>query len=266
MLNIIALLITFTVFSCQQQEVEELVSNAKDNQQSYSEDQFYGDSESFDLNNHRWSTSDLPLAIYSSDTFSAESLNEIKRAMGMWNTAAGNEIFQASGRTKNKEYQSTETYKDKEIGIYLHQYEHEYFKNNTLAVTNIFALQTRLSDGRELYKMAHADILLNGFNNRFSTTAERGAYDLRTVIIHELGHLAGIINHSETRDSVMYPTINLEDEYVELYPKDFETIKSMYSDLQRSQQSSFSTVVEENMVIIIVELKTNGKHVVKMIK
>lgn len=53
-----------------------------------------------------------------------------------------------------------------------------------------------------------ADMLINDWNFKFSTTGAAGVADLQATLTHELGHVLGL-GHSEVADSSMYYTENI---------------------------------------------------------
>lgn len=55
--------------------------------------------------------------------------------------------------------------------------------------------------------IADADILFNGKNHSFTTSAEPGSFDVQDVVTHELGHLLGL-DHSGWAGATMYPYVD----------------------------------------------------------
>ena len=70
--------------------------------------------------------------------------------------------------------------------------------SDTLGVTSHFYGNT----GGSPYELNEVDIALNA-NKPWSTTGDTNAYDVKSVVLHEVGHLLGL-DHSSDTDAVMY--------------------------------------------------------------
>jgi predicted Zn-dependent protease len=73
-----------------------------------------------------------------------------------------------------------------------------------------------------------ADILINNQYMQFYVdTYEYGMYHLESIMIHELGHVLGIV-HSNEFNSVMYPYLDIGQERVNFTQQDINAIKCYY--------------------------------------
>lgn len=100
-------------------------------------------------------------------------------------------------------------------------WEHENELGNTLGYTTVsFSVVTG-----EIYG---ADIELNNTDGQLGVPEAPGAYDLRSVVTHELGHVLGI-GHSVDEDAVMYPSLEVGAERHSLGEDDHGAICDVYA-------------------------------------
>ena len=136
---------------------------------------------------------------------------------------------------------------------------------NTLAVTQIIAQYSHSDNLSEHYEIVHADIIFNEYDFDFSVQQAPTTYDFQSVLLHELGHLLGIINHSDTKESVMFPKLSMEQVENSLYNKDINDIYNLYGRDVSQRSVKVPTRTPSELVTIIIELKSNGEEVKKII-
>jgi hypothetical protein len=80
--------------------------------------------------------------------------------------------------------------------------------SGALAVTQIFGRRFNIGSSNEFVRIEHADVLINDnlYDFRTDDSASGWTYDLRTVVLHELGHFLGL-GH-KYGSSIMIPAIN----------------------------------------------------------
>lgn len=260
-MKILYIILSFLLVSCQQPAEEDLFGD--DKPQEFASEDTSEDSTTKDL--LYWPQKELPLKVKVSQDLPQTQHKLIKGLMDQWNTAADKDVFKYNGATKNKDVFDASDYRDKTLGIYFANHQNGFHKDTTLAMTLIYATETTLTNSGMLYTINHADIVLNNYNHVFSINQEPGTYDLESVIIHELGHLAGIVSHSENNSSVMKPILAKEEVNNQLFQEDMNIIASMYGPNLVPLHKGLK-VDQPGKVLIIIELKTDGKHVTKMIK
>ena len=74
--------------------------------------------------------------------------------------------------------------------------------------------------------ISHTAIEYNDQTFQFNNTCS-GGYDLLTIAIHEIGHALGL-NHSDVRESIMYPFIGFGECKWTLHQDDIDGIQSLY--------------------------------------
>jgi hypothetical protein len=87
------------------------------------------------------------------------------------------------------------------------------------------------------------DITFNGdFNWEIGNASGRGAYDIMSVAVHELGHSLGL-GHSDYYDSIMYPTIGSSEIFSGLHWDDIVGIQSLYAPVADATAPEPSTLL-----------------------
>lgn len=182
----------------------------------------------------RWNASRLPLRVSVASDFDltekdSSNHNLMQQMQSNWNDAdSGRTYFNVSSEftTTNKEYSALEDYLDSEIGIYRSSGWFSFIGDGVLAITSFLA-----EDRGSYREMLHGDIILNDkvffFTN--DTTDNSSAYDLPSVMIHELGHLLGLKHTtSSTTPSVMQPSLGRHDVQRSLQAYDSLAITELY--------------------------------------
>jgi hypothetical protein len=100
-----------------------------------------------------------------------------------------------------------------------------------------------------------ADIILNAKNHTFSTTAQAGAFDVQSIVTHEVGHFIGL-DHSPVLGATMVP-FALQDNFLQrsLDGDDKAAVTSVYPDVNAMNGQLRGRIVNGNNNI-------SGAHVV----
>jgi len=214
-----------------------------------------------------WSVNKLPIKVTTSHEFGAKERQSIKEMASKWEDAANLELFQIGRVKKNIYFSSLKDYysQDKDLGIYIVDKKVDGISNTTLAVTQIIAQEVMINSSSIHYEIQHADIVLNNFDYSFSIDNTQGTFDLESVMLHELGHFLGLVDHSESKESVMFPNIAQDSVHRELYWEDINQMNSLYSDHRRNYNSKNESLNQGKMVIITIELDVDGSHREKVI-
>jgi len=121
---------------------------------------------------------------------------------------------------------------DSVLGVYKTDTWPSDLPGSALAVTQIFGLRKNTGKPNEYVDIQHADILLNEDIHNFDTENSGPNYDLRTVILHEMGHFLGLQHKSlssSRNSSVMYPSISSTESKKEPKAVDITDIREKYS-------------------------------------
>jgi hypothetical protein len=163
---------------------------------------------------YMWGSGDFPRNLKISRSFIAAEVSNIQAMSGAWELAVENKknFFNNTDRTDEVDSASLnmdDLGDDDVTGIYKIQNWPLSLSGGALAVTQIFGRRYNIGSSNEYVKITHADILINEQDFDFRT-GDTGAdtYDLRTVVLHEMGHFLGLSHNLSTTNSVMYPSIN----------------------------------------------------------
>ena len=263
MKNIILILLIFLT-ACEEPVTEEsLVDNDSDkkNGSIAFEDNSY-DTEIVLERRFSWSVNKLPIKVTTSHEFGAKERQSIKEMASRWEDAANLELFKIGRVKKNIYFSNLKEYysQDKDLGIYIVDKKVDGITNSTLAVTQMIAQEVMRNSSSIHYEIQHADIIFNNFDYSFSIDNTQGTFDLESVILHELGHFLGLVEHSESKESVMFPNIARDSVHRELHWEDINQVNSLYSDHRRNYKSSNENLKQGKMVIITIELSVDGSH------
>lgn len=160
-----------------------------------------------------WSSAAFPRSLKISNQFSVDEVSNIVAMSSAWETAVENKknLFD-HGDTKAAEISSSSLDMDAlgddgVEGIYKIVHWPPTLPGSALAVTQIFGRRFNIGSPSEYVRIEHADILINNhlYNFRTGATHVNNSFDLRTVLLHEMGHYLGL-NH-KYGDTVMIPSI-----------------------------------------------------------
>lgn len=233
---------------------------------------------------YKWSSVSSPKTISIASSFTSSEVTNIVEMSSAWKSAVdGKEFFIYSERTPEitNSLNSMDSLLDDVMGIYKTTNWPASLYRSALAVTQIFGRRYNIGSDSEFVKIEHADILVNYDDHRFDTADSGPNYDLRTVILHEMGHFLGLNHKSEKSDknaSVMYPSIT--SDVNKRFPKDIDiadiaskyniTLSSGVSPTARSLVRRPTVRYEADpqdpgvMVKILFELRADGECVHKI--
>jgi predicted Zn-dependent protease len=184
----------------------------------------------------RWANEDFPIKIKIPKSLESEvnSSEAFSNAVNAWNSALGFNILELyyegeDVSTKQQPpYNTTDFLEGTPFQINSVIFPSEWLDD---ADDQVLAL-TSFSHGQISKRIFEADIIFNVENYSFSTNAsgERGKIDLESVLVHELGHLLGLIHIEESEDSqsIMNPTLTTGSTKRNLSSGDFLRIQEKY--------------------------------------
>jgi predicted Zn-dependent protease len=161
---------------------------------------------------YMWSSSAFPRTFKISEDFLPNEVTNIKSVTGAWETSVQNKknFFNDTERTPEISSSSLnlDAIGDDNInGIYKITSWPLGLSSGALAVTQIFGRRLNVGAANEYVRIEHADILINEnlYDFRTGDTGSSNSYDLRTVVLHELGHFLGLSH--KYGSTVMVPSI-----------------------------------------------------------
>ena len=233
-----------------------------------------------------WSST-FPRKVSLSSTFRTDEIADITTSSLAWDQSVSNlkNFFQYNSPV-------TSTYNvtapDSVMGIYKAFTWPKDIDSNALAITQIFGRRYNVGDVDEYVKIEHADILINYRDHSFYTIGDSNAgdYDLKTVVLHEMGHFLGlqhIANYWNRPDSelvlseksykassVMYPSISGGEEKRIPQSKDVNELVDKYNiggfgGITPTASKRYRPKNEDpgSNIRILIELKTSGECVHK---
>jgi Matrixin len=165
-----------------------------------------------------WSDKAFPKTVKVSDAFGVNETANFTAMSTAWKTALADKVtFFAYGAVTpeitNVSF-SMSSLLDSTMGIYKTTRWPSSLSGTALAVTQIFGRRYNVGDSDEFVNIEHADILVNYDLYHFDTTDSGTGFDLRTVVLHEMGHFLGLQHKAQTSTrsaSVMYPSIDADE-------------------------------------------------------
>ena len=176
----------------------------------------------------QWDSSHFPLNIQVSSEFTSDELHGMSEVGKTWSESHGSQNFFNFSSGDSKSVTKLTDYRDETLGIYKMHSRLPDYQDRALAITQIYADRINYA-GKSYFNIKHADIVVNYADYTFSSESSFGSYDLKTVILHELGHFVGL-NHFQSpgEPSIMEPSIDSFDQIHYPYPKDVELIQANY--------------------------------------
>lgn len=160
-------------------------------------------------------TSGFPKTLSLSQDFTVDEVTAIKLMSTAWSAAVNNQrtFFNYGDPVIDKTavMSGMDALLDSEFGIYRSSEWPSSLPGSALAVTQIFGRRYNVGKSNEFVKIEHADILINEDFYDFDTTDAGPGFDLRTVVLHEMGHFLGLQHKSSSsnrNNSVMFPSID----------------------------------------------------------
>jgi len=181
-----------------------------------------------------WGSYSTPKALQISSAFTDEEVQNIKDMADAWkDSVSGEKVFFSFAARTSEISNNTELddLMDSVLGVYKTDSWPSDLPGSALAVTQIFGLRKNAGKPNEYVDIQHADILLNEDVHDFDTEDSGPNYDLRTVILHEMGHFLGLQHKSLTSSrssSIMYPSISSSENKREPTEIDAADIREKY--------------------------------------
>lgn len=72
-------------------------------------------------------------------------------------------------------------------------------------------------------------IFFDDSENLWNVGQVTDAFDIRTVAIHEIGHILGLLHENQNQDSAMFPFVDMDFRRWDLHPDDIANLKALYS-------------------------------------
>lgn len=163
-----------------------------------------------------WNNFTSPLTLQISDDFSDDEVSNIEAMSTAWKTSVEDKktFFDYGERVPEicSTAPSLDSFLDNKLGVYKCLTEWDpSLPSSALAVTQIFGYRHNTGTSSEYVEIQHADILLNFYYHDFDTDDAGPGYDLRTVVLHEMGHFLGLQHKSSSSArsaSIMFPSIS----------------------------------------------------------
>jgi hypothetical protein len=198
-----------------------------------------------------WGNNTFPKTVRIANGFSDTEVANITEMSTAWKTAVSNKTFFTYGARTSDNYNISSP--DGILGIYKASTWPSDVSPDALAITQLFGRRYNIGSESEYVSIEHADILVNYSTDEYGNifdfdTVDNGieeGYDLRTVVLHEMGHFLGL-QHIPTywyrpegeefvtqadykASSVMYPSINSLEEKRVPQTKDINALINKYN-------------------------------------
>lgn len=181
-------------------------------------------------------------------------------------------FFETDGDTvANKNYANISDFYDGEMGIYRSTSWFSNVSNQALAVTQFYGIRRNVGSSIEHIELTHADIIMNYRDYTFTMdSSSNSAYDLPSVLLHELGHFIGLSHETDFLvSSVMQPYLSIFDVNRAVTTADTSATRSNYNASMLTANNAIKALNtgiqkeknpdEGKIVRGIIELRANGK-------
>jgi Matrixin len=160
---------------------------------------------------YMWPISAFPHQLKISTAFTSDESAAMVEMGSAWESSISNRVdfFNMNATTSElaADFNLDALGSDGISGIYKIENWPTSLNGSALAVTQIFGRRFNIGTAEEYVSIQHADILVNYdyFSYRTSDPGAVGTYDLKTVILHEMGHYLGLGHRYGS--SVMIPSV-----------------------------------------------------------
>lgn len=185
---------------------------------------------------HIWGSQTFPKTVYLSEDFDTAEVDSINDMADKWDVASeGNKSFFLIQSTpvaeKSETVANSDGFKDNIFAVYK-VVKWPTDLPSALAVTQMFGTLYNSGESDEYFSVQHADILVNYRYTFYSADSGYG-YDLKTVLLHEMGHFIGLnhqtVSYANRYTTVMYPSVSSGDKKRDPMPLDKVTLASHYN-------------------------------------
>lgn len=195
-----------------------------------------------------WSDKNFPKTLQISNAFGAPETQNFQDMSTAWKTALEDKVTFFSYGATTPELTNTsvslDSLRDSVLGIYKTTVWPASLSGTALAVTQIFGMRYNVGESDEFVNIIHADILINYNYYTFDTANTGAGFDLRTVVLHEMGHFLGLQHKDSSSNrnaSVMYPSIDASEAKRAPYAIDISDMASKYGITLSSGGGHIST-------------------------
>ena len=220
-----------------------------------------------------WNNKAFPKALGLSGAWDADERTAITAMGSAWSDAfPGSNVafFNHSSNVTEKTQVAfnMDSLLDSEFGIYKTTRWPESLPVTALAVTQIYGYRNNIGDSDEFVGIEHADILVNYDRYTFFNDTPSARYDLRGVMLHEMGHFLGL-QHVNNPQSIMLPTMAAGDSsrrvpgnYDKAVLADKYVIPGFSANAAiAADRQTFNVRTQGEMVKILIELHADGECV-----
>lgn len=206
-----------------------------------------------------WKKKTFPKTIQISSAFDDDEEQAIEDAAAEWKAAAGNRNWFSFGANTNNAHNIESP--DAVMGVYKTTSWPSDIDEDALAITQLFGRRYNVGDADEYVSIEHADILVNyqpgPYAFTFDSIDENPApvdqgFDLRTVIVHEMGHFMGLSHIPSYYDR--------EEKYDDMDRDDYKELSVMYPSISSTEEKRVPQLLDVNALLLKYPLSSGGAH------